>query len=619
MVFLRGDDWVRSLGAIYSQHGSPDAKFDAILEKIKERMCRWQRRKPSLMARVLLSNTILVSCIWYFVYFIVPSADQVKLFDEVVWGMTWGRESGDMGTRGQVNRARMTAVRELGGLKILLPSDMIKAIRANMVNRALQDRGRWWAHFFIFYRCEQASEGLFRGADALLVEDKPSLRSELTPKLGSTFWEAAVADWSHLDYLPVTDAAHLPRERHGAFPALYHHLSRQQRRAPSLAVQVLVRASLIYLSDMWDYTRMDWLPEEQLLDEVGALRLEMGCPEEEVLALYRSVKANPPLFSHMTEELSVFRDSAVPKDGPVVDEVWAEVNVDPMIVGVVTEVDVTRSGPRELDGADRDECVCGLEGGSQGDLVMLQRVDSQGGYGQLQLEAVQDAPHHAQLMAACSCTLSRVHVSEDRMQGAVATSWLVPSLVSATVPPRLRSRGRVPTPFSLSAPVSHLRSFYRAHRLPSSFTTRPRAELKWGAELALANNGLMDYHAAKQLDNRKQQLLVVEEAGRGAELRGLVMVSDSEWGQRWSALSSARLSGPTRSFLWKLTHRRTPNLAQQWLAQHYQRPDRCLLCAEHSSETYSHLFSDCTTAAAIWQELVPVLALPPCWSRPPCC
>ena len=103
-------------------------------------MCRWQRCKPSLMARVLLSNTILVSCIWYFIYFIVPTIDQVKLFDGVVWGMTWGRESGDMGTMGQVNRARMTAVWDLGGLKILLPSDMIKAIRANMVNRALQDR-----------------------------------------------------------------------------------------------------------------------------------------------------------------------------------------------------------------------------------------------------------------------------------------------------------------------------------------------------------------------------------------------------------------------------------------------------------------------------------------------
>ena len=93
----------------------------------------------------------------------------------------------------------------------------------------------------LIYRCEQASEGLFRGADALLVDDKPSLRSELTPKLGSTFWEAAVADWSHLGYLPATDdAAHLPRERHDAFPALYHHLTRQQRRAPSLAVQVLM-------------------------------------------------------------------------------------------------------------------------------------------------------------------------------------------------------------------------------------------------------------------------------------------------------------------------------------------------------------------------------------------
>ena len=79
----------------------------------------------------------------------------------------------------------------------------------------------------------------------------------------------------------------------------------------------------------------------------------------------------------------------------------------------------------------------------------------------------------------------------------------------------------------------------------------------------------MDYHAAKQLDNKQQQLAVVVEAGRAAELRSQVLVSDAEWGQRWRVLSSVRL---TRSFLWKLTHRRTPNLAQHWLEEpHYQR------------------------------------------------
>ena len=97
---------------------------------------RWQSRHPSLMARVLIANTLLSSCIWFFAYFLVPTAQQLNTLDAVVWGMIWGKERGALGTRGLlVNRHRMALPAEMGGLKVIIPSVMIKAIRSNMVKQ----------------------------------------------------------------------------------------------------------------------------------------------------------------------------------------------------------------------------------------------------------------------------------------------------------------------------------------------------------------------------------------------------------------------------------------------------------------------------------------------------
>ena len=63
---------------------------------------------PIIMARVLVTNTLLSSCIWFFAYFLVPTEVQMKTFDSIVWSMIWGKERGDLGTRGLVNRQRMT-------------------------------------------------------------------------------------------------------------------------------------------------------------------------------------------------------------------------------------------------------------------------------------------------------------------------------------------------------------------------------------------------------------------------------------------------------------------------------------------------------------------------------
>ena len=75
--------------AVYSTNIPPESRFGAIIEKIQQRMMSWQSRHPSIMARVLVANTLLSSCIWFFAYFLVPT-EELKLKLSTVWGMIWG-------------------------------------------------------------------------------------------------------------------------------------------------------------------------------------------------------------------------------------------------------------------------------------------------------------------------------------------------------------------------------------------------------------------------------------------------------------------------------------------------------------------------------------------------
>ena len=68
---LVGDDWVKSLGKVYSVDIHPDEQFSTVLVKMERWLKVWQSRCKSVMARVLVSNAVLVSWIWFFTYSVV--------------------------------------------------------------------------------------------------------------------------------------------------------------------------------------------------------------------------------------------------------------------------------------------------------------------------------------------------------------------------------------------------------------------------------------------------------------------------------------------------------------------------------------------------------------------
>ena len=128
MECLTEHQWVKSLGGVYGELALPNARFDKVIQKMKGRMIKLQARRPSLMARVLFCNALLSSCLCFFAYFIVPSAEQMQEFDAIVWGMIWGKEPGALNTRGKKSRGIVTGSRLVRGLQVLLPSIMIPAL-----------------------------------------------------------------------------------------------------------------------------------------------------------------------------------------------------------------------------------------------------------------------------------------------------------------------------------------------------------------------------------------------------------------------------------------------------------------------------------------------------------
>ena len=216
---------------------------------------------------------------------------------------------------------------------------------------------------------------------------------------------------------------------------------------------------------------------------------------------------------------------------------------------------------------------------------------------------------------SCSCNLSPVMNINDRMQGTAWYTHLIPPLLSSSLPPRAWRTSSTATPPRVFSDIRTLRNVFLRSTLRPSFPSRPPAEQKWIAELALHNHQLLPYDEAKVLpcvpgmvDAVRSHPTITPFTTTRAVLP-LINTSAAEWSLRWGSIKALRLSGPTRSFMWRLSHRRLPLLSQQWLADHYQRPTTCIMCTSGERETFSHLFSDCATASSLWSTLHPLLSL----------
>ena len=482
---------------------------------------------------------------------------------------------------------------------------MIRAIRINMVNRALQDRGHWWTPFFHNW-CEEAGQGLFRGVDGLLQSTHEV--KTLAERIPSSFWAAALKDWASMQYrMPTETEPTLHREAVGATPVLARSLSKKDRYHQSDTTQLLTRSKLIYLSDIFDMSRLHWCSEEALraaLEPHATTADQLEHAVEWCRRWFRRLSRPRSPFAQAVDALSTNREEAAPKDGPCVGDIWADPSSQPMVVGKVVHINPETSGPQEQNGPDRDACVCMDPLGSQGDCITLAALPHSEGAG------VRDKVTEGQgpAVVVCSCNLTPVHSTDDHLYG--------PMSLTALSPPALTALSAVQPadspPLTLTASIRRLRSHILQCATPRRLQhQQPTAQIKWAAELGLHNFGIEAYDQAKLRPSQEamREKLAQHPHPPPPQLITVLSTEAATWGERWRSINQVQLSGPIRSFLYRLTHRSLPLLTNPWLAQYYGRDPHCILCNQTAPETYSHLFSGCEVARSIWEQIEPITLL----------
>ena len=81
------------------------------------------------------------------------------------------------------------------------------------------------------------------------------------------FWEVAIGYWKELDYGMPKDQPAAHREAVGATPVLARHTTKNDMSHHPQLIRLLKRCNLIYLSDWWNMSQLEWIDD----DEVGQL------------------------------------------------------------------------------------------------------------------------------------------------------------------------------------------------------------------------------------------------------------------------------------------------------------------------------------------------------------
>ena len=97
-------------------------------------------------------------------------------------------------------------------------------------------------------------------------------------------------EWSprHIQELKVH------REQQGAFPSVAVALRSRRSHSLKLGLDVIVNSNMLYASDFWDFSTLEWLIPEDVLIFTSEARIARGCPTSQLLQAYAAVKAATP-------------------------------------------------------------------------------------------------------------------------------------------------------------------------------------------------------------------------------------------------------------------------------------------------------------------------------------
>ena len=162
-----------------------EPKINAMINKIKQ----WEKRGLSVMGKVLISKTFLLS---KFVYLMQPLAipeHALKKIDQVLYKFIWKKKFSERKAFEKVKRAVVNADYEQGGLKMISAADMQSSFLIGWVKKILLHKEAKWATF-PFHEFNKLGKDLsvFQGN----IEIKEILGLNL---INSNFWKSILKTW----------------------------------------------------------------------------------------------------------------------------------------------------------------------------------------------------------------------------------------------------------------------------------------------------------------------------------------------------------------------------------------------------------------------------------------
>ena len=435
-------DVVKSLGALYSVSANAPGRLPQVLEVMQQRLERLLYVAPSLLGRALAANALLSSCLWYFCMFEVLTLEQSNAASRIVRKCIWDSletqerraQLGYNQVRGAVSMARLYAPRKLGGLAIIEPATMAKALHARAVNAVLAARGEWWSSWSVAIIERAAGTGPHTGVDGLAVVEARGAIARKCP----SYWRAALSAWSELQLQHPAQRPHwIPAAWTGSTLVTWRVRRRSNSARHHKALDLLAAHGTQYLSDIWDWRLHQPLQTMPVVQRVpAAARARVGVSEQALIEAFMLVRN-----SVTVAEISAMRE-ATPRG-------WHRRRDGSSGAFVV-----------RCDGDNSSECnEC--YGRRRVAVVLFGPADGRGALPRL----TADSPAEQLL---CACQLSPVLTDEHSSRG-----W-GDARSTTLMPPLLKGEGEL----DINSKVAALRATFRARTFPEA-AQRPECEAAW--------------------------------------------------------------------------------------------------------------------------------------------
>ena len=254
-----------------------------------------------------------------------------------------------------------------------------------------------------------------RGLDSIVLPATVAGLLPLTP-----FWSGTLKTWQKLKW---KDEGEAPGREHAGSTPLFELLHGRVRLLVDVN-ETLRMSNFIYLSDVWDYTRGDFMPVSQVVSYTVAERALCGTTHTQITrAITRIYEA---LENHHLPLLARMRSSRMEAgDAPLIGQWWGALDED--IAGCITNINTAVS------------CGGCMEG--RGSMLRLTTFPSAAGYGKLRSEPSAE-------ISMCSCCMGRLNTDTTHSYGVLNTSIVLPQ--------RLRGLGAV----GIRSAVKDLRGEY---------------------------------------------------------------------------------------------------------------------------------------------------------------